>query len=50
MSGFSLMGCARRNKTRTIRISANPYFSMSGLYLAMELGYFSKLGLVVDVK
>lgn len=50
LSGLGLMSCSSRNKGRTLRVSANPHFSMSGLYLAQELGYFAKLGLDVDVK
>jgi NitT/TauT family transport system substrate-binding protein len=49
-AGANLIGCRGRSKPATIRVSANPYFTMSGLYLAKELGYFAELGLTVEVK
>lgn len=50
LTAISLTGCARRNGLHTLRVSANPHFTMSGLYLAQELGYFSDLGLRVELR
>ncbi len=50
LSGIGRIGCAHRPKLHRLRISANPYFSMSGLYLAQEAGYFAGQGLEVDVQ
>ncbi len=50
LAGAGLIGCANGRKFRTLRVSANPHFSMSPLYLAQELGYFAAAGLKVEVK
>jgi NitT/TauT family transport system substrate-binding protein len=44
------IACGRRTKSDILRISAHPYFSMSGLYLAQELGYFRELGLQIQIE
>jgi NitT/TauT family transport system substrate-binding protein len=49
LAGIGCFGCSSRAKLGTIRISTQPYFSMSPLYLAKELGYFEKLGLQIDI-
>jgi NitT/TauT family transport system substrate-binding protein len=42
--------CNPRSELDTIRVCALPYFSMSGLYLAKELGYFEDLGLQIEIE
>ena len=49
-AGVGCMGCARNSQPERIRVSAQPLFSMSSLYLAKELGYFDALGLQVEIE
>lgn len=49
-AGIGHAACTPRAKSNTIRISSNPYFAMSGLYLAQELGYFANLGLEIEIE
>jgi len=42
--------CRRRPAPGVLRVSAHPFYSMSGLYLANELGYFEDLGLKVEIE
>ena len=49
-AGIGHTACAPRAKSNTIRISSNPYFAMSGLYLAQELGYFADAGLQIEIE
>ena len=42
--------CSSRSELDTIRVCALPFFSMSGLYLAEELGYFKDLGLRIEIE
>jgi NitT/TauT family transport system substrate-binding protein len=49
-AGLYGSGCRRRPASTAIRVSAQPYYSMSGLYLAKELGYFENLGLKVEIE
>jgi NitT/TauT family transport system substrate-binding protein len=49
-AGIGHDACAPRAKSNTIRVSSNPYFAMSGLYLAQELGYFADAGLQIKIE
>lgn len=49
-AGLCSPGCVRRSAPTAIRVSAQPFYSMSGLYLAKELGYFEDLGLKVEIE
>jgi NitT/TauT family transport system substrate-binding protein len=49
-AGIGHAACTSRAKSNTIRISSNPYFAMSGLYLAQELGYFTEAGLQIEIE
>lgn len=49
-AGLSSVRCVRRDTSNIIRISDLPYFTMSGLYLAEEQGYFADLGLQVEIE
>ncbi|MBP1625120.1 MAG: tauA [Acidobacteria bacterium] len=49
-AGIGHVSCAQRATSNTIKISSNPYFAMSGLYLAQELGYFTDLGLKIEIE
>jgi len=47
------VGCSGKRAAGTasrLRVSANPHLSMSGLYLAQELGYFAQAGLTVELR
>ena len=50
LAGAACAACRRSTGPQTIRVSAHPYFSMSGLYLAKELGYFEEAGLQVEIE
>lgn len=49
VSGAILAGCTERNGLRKIRVSSFPGGSASGLYLALEAGYFTDAGLDVEI-
>lgn len=48
-AGIGHLGCGTRIPSGAIRVSVQPFFAMSGLYLAKELGYFEDLGLHIDI-
>ncbi|MCL4401213.1 MAG: ABC transporter substrate-binding protein, partial [Acidobacteria bacterium] len=53
IAGAALAGCSRQKTSATagtIRVSAQPYLSMCGLYLARELGYFAREGVEVELQ
>lgn len=49
-AGLGSIRCGRRDASNLIRISDLPYFTMSGLYLAEEEGYFTDLGLQLEIE
>ncbi|MGD0200621.1 MAG: ABC transporter substrate-binding protein [Bryobacteraceae bacterium] len=52
LAGMATEGCSRKGapQLRSVLVGALPYLSMSGFYLARELGYFSDAGLDVQVQ
>jgi NitT/TauT family transport system substrate-binding protein len=49
-AGIGHIACKKQSLSNVLRVSSHPYFSMSSLYLAEELGYFEEMGLQIKTE